>query len=250
MQKPHEDPLGELIYSYSRLSHVFKKFPRLRCLDLKTCQALHHECLLTREKIKKWYINRIEEAGALPFQVTEELCPKLSSGRDIFGTSYGFISLDNARLHLNYWTILGMVEYTIVQISLQITSSAPQYATEYSGDYPPLTFYADEIARAAPYCLQNDMRMWGAKSFLWFAGHICKTYIDARCLEKFEWCQIVFQRMASFGLEGAARIGDLFADLALKDHQRLGSSSRNLEPTETPLSWWEYVKKSALMTDT
>lgn len=241
---PREDALGELVCIFSGLSPIFKRITSLDGSNEETCQALLHECRWYREQITAWYVYRSGEFGGLPTLASSELCPELSSGQHLSGTAYEFSSLDSARIHVLYWTILGSVENLIYQLSGHITTRVPESSAENEG-YQPLIFYADEIARAMPYCLQDSMRIWSAHLMIFFAGLICKTYIDTNSLEKFIWSQQVLQRMADFGLESAARIRDVFSKLSLQRFQLARLSIEGNNPTGTTSSWWEYVKDTS-----
>ncbi|KAJ5586674.1 uncharacterized protein N7459_002439 [Penicillium hispanicum] len=248
-QPPREDPLGELICTFSGLSPVFKKLASLSNADVQTCQGLHQNCLFYKEQLIAWYARRNAEFGGMPTLASDELCPELAPANHLFGTAYRFPSLDNARLHVLYWTALGLTEHLIYQLSTHSMSRGPNiFHFDPDGQFRALLFYTDEISRAIPYCLQNSMKIWGAHVLIFSAGHICKTYIDAQCWEKFLWCQKVLQRMADFGMECANRMSDVFWKLASEHYRILHSSGGEENTTGTDHSWWEYVKQNAEVT--
>ncbi|KAJ5172225.1 hypothetical protein N7492_004818 [Penicillium capsulatum] len=246
VRKSRQDPFGELLSIFSELSPAFKRAPSLDSADAGETEALLQNCLFHQTKIFDWYARRLEEIGGEPSKTSINLCPELSA-EHLFGPAYLFSSLDNAKLHIMYWTIQGMTEDLISQVARHVTSHTADSATG-SADHESslLIFYMDEVSRAMPYILQDSMKAWGARSVLFFAGQICQAYLKISDWQKFVWSQKVLNRMGDFGMESAIRIGDVFWKLAVVSNPTLLPSEKTSE--ETGESWWEQVMMNIELT--
>lgn len=178
--------------------------------DQEGCQILLQDCLSHREKILRWYAqNRHPICGPPLFcEPGVQLCPGLPPADHLFGVPYRFNSLDHARLHILYWTSLTMIQSLIYQARiLTLAHSCPDGALSLHPaayqEYLLSEHYTAQICRAAPYCLQPQMKLAGARVVIPAIPHICKPYIHLRDQERFLWCQSVSSLLVDLGFHMA-----------------------------------------------
>lgn len=141
----------------------------------------------------------------------EVLCPSLPPTDHLFGVPYRFASLDHARLHVLYWTSLTMVQSLIYQARIIVLAHScpggtlsPHPAAHQ--EYLLSEHYAAQICRAAPYCLQPQMKLVGARVIIPAIPHIFKPYMHLRDRERFLWCESVASLLINLGFHMADQI--------------------------------------------
>ncbi|KAJ5125725.1 hypothetical protein N7448_005042 [Penicillium atrosanguineum] len=155
-------------------------------------------CLVHRTKLLAWYMRRKEDIGGGPIPCSSsELITRLPNAEHLFGPPYRFSSPDNARMHVLFWTALSILQALIGQAQL-----LPPAA----GEYLLSEFYADEIGRALPFCLQNSMKAWGGHITVFGVGHISKVYLDFKRREKFFWSLYAYSVQKDMGSDFAGHL--------------------------------------------
>ncbi|KAJ5273829.1 hypothetical protein N7478_008954 [Penicillium angulare] len=179
-------------------------------LNVSYYQELLDDCLLHKERLMAWYAREINSIGGRPsiYPPNESVHTSLPSAEHIFGASYRFPSLDNARITLLFWASLSILHGLIAQVRLRAYEQIPNDAIA-DEDLVLTEFYADEISRSLPYCLQTSMRAWGVSVAIFGLSQICKVYMEFRRREKFTWSQHAFYIMGDLGFDFAFRLSEM-----------------------------------------
>ncbi|KAJ5683617.1 hypothetical protein N7462_006782 [Penicillium macrosclerotiorum] len=214
MQPGDDGPLDELIRLYADFSSLFIALQDAGRSNYETRQAVLHRCLAHRDRVLEWYERSKDVIGGPPllFSPAEPLHSSLHSTDALFGPAYRFVSLEHARLHIVFWTALSTLHPLISQAQSLVRPGDHGHGpvnVDLEEDYRLAEFYADQMCRALPYCLQGKMRSCGAQMMVWATSHITKTYTDLQRLEKFYWCQDAFRRIAMLGFDSAARLREM-----------------------------------------
>jgi hypothetical protein len=163
-------------------------------------QELLVSCLAQREKLLSWYTRRQEEFGGGPTPCSSsELNTRMPRADYLFGKPYWFTSLDNARIHVLFWAALCILETLIGQAQLRPAA----------GEYLISEYYADEISRALPFCLQDKMKAWGGHISVFGCCQISKLYLDLGRRDKFLWSHHAFQVQAEMGSDFSLHVGNM-----------------------------------------
>ncbi|KAJ5574007.1 uncharacterized protein N7459_008434 [Penicillium hispanicum] len=205
-----DTPLEGLFQLMAEMSTLFAAVGGNDGSDLNVSQALLVDCLRMREKLTAWWELTKERIGGDPSPCApgESIVTRLPPGDHLFGAPYRFSSLDNARMHLIFWAALSILQVLIGQAQCYVhTSSLVDLKT--NQEYLLSKFYADELSRSIPFCLQSSAKSWGAHVSTFAMSQIAKVYLEDRDWEKFAWSQHVFRLCADLGSDFSARLGEL-----------------------------------------
>lgn len=185
--------IGKLFKLYVMIAKLRKELEEADASDHKTRSALKDEFNALKDNINAWYITERPKFGQVPSQCdpAKPVFPHLPLTSQLFGPSFEFPSLYIARLYILYWIVLVLVEpwthraRTLTEASQSTTSS--QNTSTYH-EYFISKFYADQVCRPLPFCLQPKMKTWGIHVVIASVTQICKPYILLRRKSKFDWC--------------------------------------------------------------
>lgn len=179
-------------------------------------------CLMQRTKLLSWYMRRVEEIGGGPIPCSSsDLATRLPNADHLFGPPYRFSSPDNARMHVLFWTALSILQALIGQAQL-----SPPAAREYLLS----EFYADEISRALPFCLQDSMKAWGGHVTVFGVGQISKVYLDFKRRDKFFWSLYAYSVQKDMGSDFSGHLENFLQHLwYMKEQEDSACSSSPLE---------------------
>lgn len=210
--------------------------------DPKASLALLQYLVEFRDRLISWYDEWKSFIGGGPLLCEEKdykLFNKQLLKDNPFGTFYRFVSLDNARFHILYWTAMSFAHTLVYQAQLLILSSRPtfleaQHFSAEPADYEAFVlagYYADQVCRAIPYCMQPIHRIWGTHVVFGTISHVFKVYVHLmRSPTKFFWCQRVLEVVGELGLEMAL----YFAGVAKKEWDAVEDAHENITRC---LSW-------------
>ncbi|KAJ5662116.1 uncharacterized protein N7477_009732 [Penicillium maclennaniae] len=157
-------------------------------------------CLAHRTKFLSWYTTRVNDIGGGPIHCSSsDLVTKLPKTDHLFGPPYRFSSPDNARMHVLFWAALSILQALIGQ-----SQSSPNAA----GEYVLSEFYADEIARALPFCLQDSMKAWGGHVTVFGVSQISKVYLDFKRRDKFFWSLYAYTVQKDMGSDFSGHLAN------------------------------------------
>ncbi|KAJ5109426.1 hypothetical protein N7456_006101 [Penicillium angulare] len=217
--------------------------------DVSYYQELLHDCILHKERLTAWYAREINSIGGRPsiYPPNESVHTSLPSAEHLFGASYRFPSLDNARITLLFWASLSILHGLIAQVRLRAYEGISNDAIA-DEDSVLTEFYADEISRSLPYCLQTSMKAWGVSVAIFGLSQICKVYMDFRRREKFTWSQHAFYIMGDLGFDFAFRLSEMLwhywnlgekTDSSVSPEASSASASTIVEEYESPTGFIE-----------
>ncbi|KAJ5984006.1 hypothetical protein N7481_006105 [Penicillium waksmanii] len=164
-----------------------------------------------RERITSWYAEKEAQIGGPPM-VCEVKDTKLFNNmlleNNPFGSIYRFASLDNARIHILYWTAMNFAHTLVYRAQMMVVSAnhaifpADDFPTDPSNyeSFVKASHYIDQVCRAIPYCMQPMHRIWGTHIVFGTIGNVFRTYIQRQSREKFLWCQRVLEAAGALGL--------------------------------------------------
>lgn len=210
LRSDEDTPLEELFQLMADISPLFAAIGANDGSDLNASQELLVNCFKVKERMLTWWVSRKERIGddPSPCGPGESIVTGLPPGDHLFGTPYRFPSLDNARMHLIFWAALSILQVLIGQAQCYLyTSSLVDLETNH--EYLLSRFYADELSRSIPFCLQASSKSWGAHVSTFALAQIAKVYLDARDWEKFSWSQHAFRLCGDLGSDFSARLGEL-----------------------------------------
>lgn len=178
---------------------------------IEACQVLLHKCLTLREDMLAWYSREVGQIGGGPSVCESDdlVTTRIPPSKHLFGLPYRFVSLDNARIHILLWAALSMLQTFIGQAHARVYSPDLVDART-NQEYQLSEYYADEISRAIPYCLQDSMRVWGLSGTVFGMCQIAKIYMDFRREEKFFWSQQLFKTSGDIGTDLSYRMNEMF----------------------------------------
>lgn len=157
-------------------------------------------CLSHRDAILKWYDESQHYLCGPPILCEPgEMPSQLPPSEHLFGTPYRFISIDHARIHTRYWTMLSFMAILIYQakaLDKDLSSIDPTEGEEFRLS----ALYAGEICRTLPYLFQPNMRLVGAWAAITAIPVASRPFIHLRDAERFNWCQDVSSCLADLGL--------------------------------------------------
>lgn len=199
----HIDKLFKLYVGITRLHSQLEEADPF---DHQTCNSLKDACTTLKENIALWYVTERSQFGGDPSQCDprKSVFPHLPPTTHLFGPSFEFTSLDIARLYILYWTALVLVEPLIHRarnlVEAGQSTKSPQ-AVSPDHEYLISEYYADQVCRALPFCLQPKMKTWGVHVVIASMAQICKPYIYLRRQSKFNWCLRTYDLMAQRGMD-------------------------------------------------
>ena len=180
----------------------------------KSCLALLKTIVDHRNKLIAWYTEREEFIGGAPTLCEERDLKKFNrklTENSPFEPFYRFSSMDNARIHLLYWTAMNVAHMLVYRAQMNVVyangsslplESFPVDPSSYE-DFVLAEYYIDQVCRAIPYCMQPMNRIWGTHVVFGTIGNACRALILSRGREKFLWCQRVLDIAGKLGLEMA-----------------------------------------------
>lgn len=193
--------LGSLVTAVEQTDHSDKE----RCLDLlQKCRAL-------KETETKWYSSNLAAIGGAPFVNNNSQQSILPPTDDLFGPANSFSSLDNARIHMFFWTAAAVTHSVIYQAEVLVlahTQEAFSVDPTTHEDFLLAGFYADQFCRSIPYFLQGQVELWGMVAVLVSMPHMLKIYIHLRSREKFFWCLQFCTFLSMMGIEMATYVSE------------------------------------------
>ncbi|GLI74773.1 hypothetical protein PoHVEF18_003021 [Penicillium ochrochloron] len=219
LTKPCDDrPVNGLMKFYGEASPIVDAINTVDASDHQACQTVLTKCITHKDALMAWYAAHKKDFGGGPSECEPGtiLNPRLPPTDNLFGTSYRFSSLDNAKLHIVFWVALSISHRMIYEARGLVLShtnlSSTTTPTDRSQDEDLLSsmFYHDEIGRSVPYCVQDSMKSWGFSTLLWGLSQILNPYAEAGNWEKFVWCQNALMLGSERGYESAIRLNEIF----------------------------------------
>jgi hypothetical protein len=219
LTKPCDDrPVNGLMKFYGEASPIVDAINTVDASDHQACQTVLTKCIAHKDALMAWYAAHKKDFGGGPSECEPGtiLNPRLPPTDNLFGTSYRFSSLDNAKLHIVFWVALSISHRMIYEARGLVLShtnpSSTTTPTDRSQDEDLLLsmFYHDEIGRSVPYCVQDSMKSWGFSTLLWGLSQILNPYAEAGNWEKFVWCQNALMLGSERGYESAIRLNEIF----------------------------------------
>ncbi|KAJ5733337.1 hypothetical protein N7533_013784 [Penicillium manginii] len=202
--------IDELFQLMADISPIAAAVSMTDVSDNTACHLSLYDCLAHREKLLSWYSRAKVRIGGGPYvgESSDFPCKNILPSEHLFGRPYGFSSLDNARIHILFWSALSILQALLGQTHAYAYTSAPPdpYTNK---EYQLSEYYADEISRAMPYCLQDSMKAWGISMTIFGMGQIAKVYMELRREEKFLWSQHLFKYVGDMGSDLGYRVGEL-----------------------------------------
>lgn len=241
-----DDPSDRLLNLMSTISNFTAAINTVNeSCDSHYYQNLIVDCLAHKEKILQWYSQDVSLIGGRPtiYPSNEKIDTALTPAGHLFGASYRFSSVENARLTILFWCSLSILHGLIAQA--RTLAYYPRPVDILTDEDVILTeFYADEISRSLPYCLQRSMKAWGASLAFLGIGQICKIYMEYRRYEKFVFSQKAFRVIGDLGYDLAFRLSEL-----LWYQWNLAAPEQSLSPPESTSSERPIVVEYAKIKD-
>ncbi|KAK5798213.1 hypothetical protein VI817_004504 [Penicillium citrinum] len=216
-----ESPLDELFEMFTMGQSFAETIEFTRTLPMnhpgaspKSCLALLKTIVDFRNKLIAWYTEREEVIGGAPTLCEEKDLKKFNKKLteiSPFEQFYRFSSMDNARIHLLYWTAMNVAHMLVYRAQMNVvyanasalpTDFLPVDPSSYE-DFVLARYYIDQVCRAIPYCMQPMNRIWGTHVVFGTIGNVFRSLILSRSREKFLWCQRVLEIAGKLGLEMA-----------------------------------------------
>ncbi|KAJ5580467.1 hypothetical protein VI817_009854 [Penicillium citrinum] len=238
-----DQAVDELFHLMAGIAPVSAALGMTDLSDEDACHLLLQDTLAHRGKLLSWYSREMHRIGGAPSvgQSNEFPSSAIPSAEHLFGLPYRFPTLDNARIHIIYWAALSILQELIGQVYAYTYPFAPVDINNKNKEHQLAEYYADEISRGIPYCLQDRMKAWGASSTIFGMGQIAKVYMELGNSEKFKWSQELFKHEAELG-----------SDLAHHMHHLLlfswDTSQKARQRALSPESWGSMSHPSAAAT--
>ncbi|KAJ5734880.1 uncharacterized protein N7483_000005 [Penicillium malachiteum] len=220
LSTPVVGPVDELFELYAGISSLFNKVERTPILNNETAEEMMSACLVQRDKVVKWYLDRGEILGEFPHCCSPESlpCDGLPKSDKIFGLPYMFSDLDTMCNYVLYWTACLLIELLIYGVSTSIMALGrgrrqSNFAMRHIEYCLIAEQYADNFVRSLPFCLQTGMNAWGANVIIASMKHVYKPYVALRREEKFQWCQKALQVMSDRGMSLAEVVSNAGQDV-------------------------------------
>ncbi|CAI7666144.1 unnamed protein product [Penicillium pancosmium] len=177
----------------------------------KACFASLQTIVEYRDRITSWYVEKEAQIGGPPIvcEVKDtRLFNKMLLENNPFGSIYRFVTLDNARIHILYWTAMNFAHTLVYRAQMMVVSAnraifpSDNFPTDPSNyeSFVMASHYTDQVCRAIPYCMQPMHRIWGTHIVFGTIGNVFRTYIQRLNREKFLWCQRVLETAGALGL--------------------------------------------------
>lgn len=179
--------------------------------DRTLCQGLLSQCRALKETAMTWYSSNLAVIGGPPFIRDESNQHILPPVDDLFGSPYSFVSLDNARIHMFFWTSQAVLHSLIYQAEvLVLAHTRSTFAVDPTthADFLLAGFYADQFCRSIPFFLQGQVELWGMVAVLVSMPHMLKVYIHLRSRDNFFWCLQFCSFLSMMGIEMATYVSE------------------------------------------
>lgn len=177
----------------------------------KACFALLQQVAEYRDQLTSWYNDKEASIGA-PSVCEKRDCKSFNKAflenSPFQENFYQFPSLDSARIHILYWTVMSYA-HTLVYRAQMMAASINYTAFPHNqflvdpSNYESFVLagsYADQVCRSIPYCMQPMHRIWGTHVVFGVTGIVFRTYIQRLSRDKFLWCQRVLETAGGLGL--------------------------------------------------
>ncbi|KAJ5082815.1 hypothetical protein N7532_011858 [Penicillium argentinense] len=242
-------PLSELLKAFAELSPISVKVQSIDPSDYDACQDLLQHGVRAKEQLFAWYSEHHMAETISPSSPRHFTTTNMPSSKGLFEAPYSFTSFDCVLLHMYYWAALAMLLPMIFHAKTLIRSHRnsgipaellSQVTDPFlDEDYLCAGFYADEICRCMPYCMQDKMKNAGFHMTLFPLCAASQTYINFANLEKFAWCVKILEQADSRGHATAPYLVDIsWNNWFLKNDSRpnviVASSLREIFPDNTP----------------
>lgn len=177
----------------------------------KACFALLQTIVEYRDRLTSWYTEREVCIGGAPLICGEKDSRTFNKAlleENPFGSFYQFSSLDNARLHILYWTAMNLTHTLVYRAQMMVVSinrttfPADNFPVDPSNyeSFALAGYYIDQVCRSIPYCMQPMHRIWGTHVVFGTIDNVIKSYTQHRKRDKFLWCQRVLDIAGALGL--------------------------------------------------
>ncbi|KAJ5151220.1 uncharacterized protein N7482_010472 [Penicillium canariense] len=205
-------------------------------------QMLLQQSLAHKDKLVKWYARQNISHGPTLCAPGEVVCTNLPQTDDLFGTAYSYPSLDNARLHTMFWTLLSITHPVISKARALTNPPRDESVQVEDSDILLSGFYADQIGRSVPYFMQDTMKSWGAHTMVFCLCQLCRIGVDRGSRPQFDWCLQAFDVVMDRGFGAATALIQIFHGMWYMKHGPLGlpppagkeSEKQNARVTELP----------------
>ncbi|KAJ6031446.1 hypothetical protein N7540_002178 [Penicillium herquei] len=221
MEPTNGDPLLEIIQSAATIGKLQSLLDTVDYSNLISCRDILHRCYKARDCLLRLRTDGLlgedpseDECATNYFQPTDD--PILSSTL-LFGPPYNFSSSDHVTLYMMFWGVLMLSQQliyrarSIFQLHTEIAGSGFQddrshsYFLE-SQEASLAGLCANRIARAVPYCLQDNFKNTCRGPLLYTLSGTSAHWVEIGDRGKFDWCQEVFKHIAARGTGVSAHL--------------------------------------------
>ncbi|KAJ5679505.1 hypothetical protein N7462_007749 [Penicillium macrosclerotiorum] len=208
-----DTPIDELARIYANAAVLNDTFNNIDSSDYDACQNLLHDCLAHREQTLAWYGSRLGvKAGPFECEKGDILCTGLPSTDELFGPPYRFLSLDIARAHFVFWSAMLTIQPFIYHVKAMIraqTDMGSPIEPSQDDDYLIAGWFADQVVRTMPFCVQDKYKLSGAHILIFLTGQIAKIYNDLGYARKMAWCLEAYGLLANLGFNAGNHLKEL-----------------------------------------
>ncbi|KAJ5711015.1 hypothetical protein N7488_005171 [Penicillium malachiteum] len=199
MEPTNGDPLLEILQITVRIGDVESLF--LSALESSDPDLMDFRAILQKFSLIWDGLMSLRDRGQLG-QEPQRLQrtkndPEILSPELLFGFAYDFASPSNALLYIMFWVNFVFLQSSIGRTKTLIhkhaSSTADAYASYASLPFEDTDFvhpdnFADKVARALPYCLQDCMKFSVIKEVVYGLSAIAIRYVTTANGEKHRWC--------------------------------------------------------------
>ncbi|KAJ5726115.1 uncharacterized protein N7483_007472 [Penicillium malachiteum] len=221
MEPTNGDPLLEIIQSAVTIGKLQSMLDTVDYTSLTACQDILHRCYEARECLLRLRTDGLlgedpsdNECAANYFQPINEAVP---SSTLLFGPPYHFSSSDHVALYMMFWGVQMLFQRliyrarSIFQLHTDITRSGFQEDLSHSYFFENQEIslpgvYANRIARAVPYCLQESLKNTCHRPILFSLSGVSAYCVEIGDRRKFDWCQEVFKHTEARGTGTSAHL--------------------------------------------
>jgi hypothetical protein len=199
-------PLVELINIFAEFTPLSAGIESMDPANRDACQELLVACVAQKNSFLQWYALRKEAIGGDPLESSDDFCCiDIHPVNTTFGRAYSFVFLDNALLHVLYWTAMAIVSAMVSRVQTLVKSheneAGPVGDHTADEEYLKMQAYADQIVRSVPFFVQEKNKLLGPHMVMFGVAAACKAYINLGIFEKFDWCQKTLGSFADRGFE-------------------------------------------------
>ncbi|KAL3496644.1 hypothetical protein BJX62DRAFT_103325 [Aspergillus germanicus] len=230
------DPIDEFIDQLAECSAIMEEIDRFLFsqptkTDSPTGDRLLQDCLRLEEDLHETCLSMQRKFGT-PIASSPGAIPhggfRESLDTDLIPAALEFPSLSCAESHMVYWATLVLLYpligelLSVLGIPVGVVPVPAYYGSTNAADsvvfpradvhsaYTALAeYYADEICRSVPYCLQPDMRTLGAQLLLAPFSQCVQFFHVEGPTAKLKWCQDVLTVLERLGLGIAPFLKDM-----------------------------------------